>query len=323
MVESRAEVVFARLRREFGDRVRRAVPLAPFTSARIGGPADALLAVRSKDELARAARLLWSLEVPFRVLGAGSNVLVSDAGYRGVVLLNQAQGVRFEASDDQVLAFAESGASLGALARRCVERGLQGLEWAATVPGTVGGAVVGNAGAHGGDVAGCLAWAEILLQSGQVVQWDAAQLGYGYRTSALKEQRAQGVVLEAVFRLAKASPAELRRRVARFIGHRRNTQPTGASMGSMFKNPPGDAAGRLIEAAGLKGLQVGAAQVSPKHANFFINLGGATAQEVWTLIQQAQREVERQFGIRLELEIELLGEFGSAAVRQGQGEGEG
>jgi|Deesub1362A_J573_1020465.scaffolds.fasta_scaffold02349_3 UDP-N-acetylmuramate dehydrogenase len=322
MVEARTEVIFARLGQEFGERVRMDVPLAPYTSARIGGPADILLTVRSRDELAAAARILWSLDAPFRVLGAGSNVLVSDEGYRGVVVLNQAREVRFERHDGQVLAFAESGASLGALARRCVERGLAGLEWAATVPGTVGGALVGNAGAHGGDIAGSLAWAELLLRSGQVQRWDAQKLGFGYRTSILKRQPGAAVVLEGVFRLHQADPQALRKVVDGFITQRRDTQPSGASMGSMFKNPPGDAAGRLIDAAGLKGLRVGGAQVSTKHANFFINLGEARASDVWALIQRVRREVERQFGVRLELEIELLGAFEAPADLQDHGESE-
>lgn len=292
----------------FGEQLQRQVPLARFTSSRIGGPADYLLPVRSKDELAEAAEALWRIGVPYRVLGGGSNALVADAGYRGVIVLNQARAVRF-LDEGESGVWAESGASFGSLGRRAVARGLGGLTWAATVPGTVGGAVVGNAGAHGGDTAGCLKLAEILQQGEGVQQWTPERLQFGYRTSWLKEHPGQTVVLNATFSLTPADPNQLATEMETYVEHRRTTQPPGASWGSMFKNPPGDHAGRLIEATGLKGLRRGGAEVSQLHANFFVNTGEATAADAWALLTEVRRRVEERHGVVLELEIECLGQW--------------
>lgn len=301
--------VFRALEDRFGERARRNAPLAPYTSARIGGPADLLVVVRSAEELAEAARLLWEHGAPFRVLGGGSNVLISDRGVRGVVLLNQAKASRFENTAEGPRLWAESGAVLGSVARRAVERGWAGLEWAATVPGTVGGAVVNNAGAHDGDIAGCLEVAEILQRPGRREVWPVDRLAYDYRDSWLKRHPGEAVVLSATFRLAASDPGRTRAKMESFVAYRRQTQPPGASWGSMFKNPHGDFAGRLIEAAGLKGYRVGDVQVSTQHANFFVNLGQATAADAWRLIETVRERVREQFGVALELEIELLGDW--------------
>lgn len=293
----------------FRERLQPDAPLARYTSARIGGPADYLLPVRSADELAEAAAKLWELDVPFRVLGGGSNVLVADAGYRGVVVLNQARSVRFEDGPQVV---AESGASFGSIGRRSVDRGLAGLEWAATVPGTVGGAVVGNAGAHGCDTAGALIVAEILQHDKGKELWSVDRLEYGYRTSWLKRNPGRAVVLGGTFRLAQSTTEETRKKMDELVERRRATQPAGASWGSMFKNPPDDFAGRLIEAAGLKGLRRGDAQVSEMHANFFVNQGEATAADVWSLLQEVQARVQAHSGTRLALEIERIGDWPAA-----------
>ncbi len=293
------------LKDAFGEHLRFNEPLARYTAARLGGPAEALLSVRSADALAQAVRLLWETEQPFHILGGGSNVLVSDRGVRGVVLLNRARRVRF--SEQGV--WAESGANLGALARQAAAKGLGGLEWAGGIPGTLGGAVFGNAGAHGGDMAAILQLAEILHQEQGRRHLSPADLGFGYRTSALKRGELPGIVLSASLRLHPRPPEEIRAQMEAYLEQRRRTQPPGASLGSMFKNPPGDYAGRLIEAAGLKGTRIGGAEISPVHANFFVNRGGATAQDVYRLLQLARETVARQFGVTLELEIELLGEF--------------
>jgi len=297
----------AAVRAAFAGRLQEGVSLAGHTSSRLGGPADFLLVVRTAAELAEAARQLWAAGVAFRVLGSGSNVLVADEGVREVVILNEARDMRFEAAE--TTAWAESGASLGVLARLAAERGWSGLEWAATVPGTVGGAVVGNAGAHGADTAGCLALAEILQPEGEIAAWTPERLGYGYRDSWLKRNPGRAVVLSATFQLDPADLHTVKARMAEYAAHRQQTQPAGASMGSMFRNPPGDFAGRLIEAAGLKGLRMGMAEISEKHANFFINCGGAKAADVWGLIQAAQARVLERFGVQLDLEIELLGDW--------------
>ncbi len=286
-------------------------PLARYTSARIGGPADWLAVIESVAALVEAVRAAREEGVPWRVLGSGSNVLVADAGVRGLVIVNKARQVVVREGPTQEV-YAESGASLSSLARRCITRGLAGLEWAVSVPGTVGGAVVGNAGAHGGDVAGVLRSATILEPDGAVAEWPVGRFEYGYRDSFLKRQslHAAHVVLAATFVLAPDDAVELQERAAAYVARRKATQPAGASMGSMFKNPPGDYAGRLVEAAGLKGTQIGGAQISPLHANFFVNTGDATAADVKALIDLAREHVQRRFGVDLELEVELIGEWG-------------
>lgn len=295
------------LRAVFGERLQENVSLAPYTSARIGGPADALVTVSSADELAETMARLWELDVPYVLLGGGSNVLVSDRGLRGVAVLNRARAVRFY-NGDRPRVWAEAGAAFANLARRCASHGLAGLEWAATVPGTVGGAVYGNAGAFGGDMAASLLHAEVLTASGRET-WPVEKFAYGYRTSALKRGEARGIVLSAEFGLQRSTKEAVSAKIAAFSVRRQATQPPGASMGSMFKNPPGDFAGRLIEAAGLKGARIGAAEISPLHANFFINHGQTRAEDVLALIRLAQQTVAEKFGVTLELEIELVGEW--------------
>ena len=303
-----------RLQAEFGSRLQEQVLLARYTAARLGGPADWLLEVRSQAELAHAVRILWEEEFPFHILGGGSNVLVSDQGVRGLVLLNRARKVMFAVNRTPPMVWAESGANFGLIARQAAQHGLSGLEWAAGIPGTLGGAVVGNAGAHGADMTSNLHVAEILHRIEQTPAssaqqtWTQTELAYGYRTSTLKEHPGQSVVLSAWLTLQPSTVADVQAKMDEFVAYRRRTQPLGASLGSMFKNPPGDYAGRLIEAAGLKGARSGGAEISPAHANFFINHADAKAEDLLRLIELAQKEVLRQFGVALELEIELLGE---------------
>ena len=296
-------------RRAFGERLQEGVPLARFTSSRTGGSADFLVEIHSAGELQETAIALWKIGESFRVLGGGSNVLVADEGVREVVVLNQARRARFDQAGRHPGVRAESGASLGGLARRAAARGFLGLEWAATVPGTVGGAVVGNAGAHGADVAKSLMTAEILQRNHRIEAWPVERLEYGYRTSWLKRHPGEAVVLMATFRLELSTPAVARAKVEANVEYRQATQPPGASWGSMFKNPPGDFAGRLLEAAGMKGVKVGQAEISQHHANFFINQGGASASDVARLLIESRRRVREAAGIDLELEIELVGEW--------------
>ena len=290
----------------FGGSLRQGASLAPYTSARIGGAADVLIEVRSAQELADAARSLWQRGLAFRVLGGGSNVLVADGGVREVVILNRARAKRFFVSESGPAVRAESGASLGTLARQSAARGWAGLEWATGVPGTLGGAVFGNAGAHGGDMSGSLKLAEILQQDGREESWPVERLEFAYRSSILKRKPGP-IVLAATLALAESNADACKARIKRFNEQRERTQPAGASMGSMFKNPPGDYAGRLLDEAGLKGLRIGKARISDKHANFFMNEGGAQAEDVAGLIHTARQRVKERFGIELELEIELLG----------------
>lgn len=301
------DVLFARL----GDRVKENVSLAPYTSARIGGPADILITVTSADELARTIKLLWKEEIPYTILGGGSNVLISDRGIRGVVILNRAKGVRFH-NDEEPSVTAESGVIFSNLANRCASKGLSGLEWAAAVPGTIGGAVYGNAGAFGGDVAGSLIWAELLTRNGRE-KFAAEQMAYGYRTSILKRGELDAVVLSAQLRLNVSTREEVTASIQQFSAHRKATQPAGASMGSMFKNPDGDYAGKLIESAGLKGTRIGNVEVSPIHGNFFITHEPTRAEDIRALIRLVQSTVREKHGVDLELEIELIGEWDTQA----------
>jgi UDP-N-acetylmuramate dehydrogenase len=291
----------------FGKRLQENVLLAPYTSARIGGPADALLSVASADELAETVSRLWELDIPYLILGGGSNVLVSDRGVRGVVVLNRAKAVHFD-KGSRPRVRAESGVVVANLARRAASHGLAGLEWAAAVPGTIGGAVYGNAGAFGGDMAGSLIHAELLTAQGREI-WPVEKMKYDYRTSVLKRQTLKVVVLTAELHLEHSTRDTVSVKISEFSGRRKATQPPGASMGSMFKNPPGDFAGRLIEAAGLKGRRIGTAEISPVHANFFVNHGQTKAEDVRALVTLAQKTVAEKFGVNLELEIELIGEW--------------
>jgi UDP-N-acetylmuramate dehydrogenase len=292
---------------KLGDKVKENVALAPYTSARIGGPADVLITAESADELARILKLLHKLEMDYLLLGGGSNVLVSDRGVRGVVVLNRAKGVRFHTGDEPSVTV-ESGVIFSNLANRCAAKGLAGLEWAATVPGTLGGAVYGNAGAFGGDIAGSLIWTELLTENGRE-KFTSEQMGYGYRTSILKRGELDAIVLAAELRLQNSTKEEVTVKIEQFGAHRKATQPPGASMGSMFKNPNGDYAGKLIEAAGLKGARIGNAEVSPLHGNFFINHGATKAEDIRALIELVMKTVKEKQGVDLELEIELVGEW--------------
>ncbi|WP_299027491.1 UDP-N-acetylmuramate dehydrogenase [uncultured Thermanaerothrix sp.] len=297
------------LRSLFGERLRQDVPLANYTSARVGGKGDFVLTVQSAEELETSARHLWDLEVPFVILGSGANVLISDRGVREVVILNRAQRFDIHTEQEPPTVWAESGASLGLIARTLARHGLSGLEWAATIPGTVGGAIYGNAGAHGQDMAGTLILAEILHREHGKAIWPCERLEYGYRTSYLKKHPGEAVILSGLLRLSRNTRENVQAQMEAFIAYRKRTQPPGASMGSVFKNPPGNYAGRLIEQAGLKGTRVGGVEVSPIHANFFIAYEGATASDYWHLICLVRQKVFETFGLHLELEIERIGDW--------------
>jgi len=297
------------LRTAFGDRLQENVVMANYTTAHVGGPADAMLILHTATEIENTVLRLWEMGVPFQLLGAGSNVLVSDKGVRGLVIINHARNVKIDAHSASPSVWAESGANLGGIARQVVLRGLGGLEWASTVPGTLGGAVYGNAGAHDGDIAGNLLLAEILHHKDGRVSWPVEKFEYDYRTSSLKRHPGQCVVLAARLKLSYSESDLVQQKMDEFSTKRRQTQPPGASMGSMFKNPAGDHAGRLIEAAGLKGTRIGGVEISHVHANFFVNNEHATANDITRLIDLAQKKVHDQFGIKLELEIEKLGEW--------------
>lgn len=293
----------------FGSRLQQDYPLAALTTARVGGVARYYLVAQSAEELAADVQFLWAEDVPIYVLGNGSNVLISDAGLDAVVIHNMAKNISVTVDDTQPFITAESGANLGTIARVAAQNGLTGLEWASTIPGSLGGAVYGNAGAHGGDMQHNLILANILHRNKGYLSLSAEQMEYGYRSSILKRDPVKSVVLSAQLSVAKGDATTIKAMMDENAAKRRRTQPPGASMGSMFKNPEGDSAGRLIEAAGLKGTTIGDAQVSLIHANFMINTGNATAGDIHRLILLVQKTVREKFAIDLDLEIELLGDW--------------
>ena len=295
------------LRKQFSGQVQENISLAPYTSARIGGPADYLITAHSADDLANAARVCWAAGEAMLLLGAGSNLLISDEGFRGVAILNKAKDVQFHPGPEPMV-WVESGVNFSNLAHRCATQGFSGLEWAATIPGTVGGAVYGNAGAFGGDTAHDLLRAEILTET-ERTWWPTEKMEYAYRSSRLKRNEIKSLILSAEFRLKNSDAGAIQTTITELTARRKASQPPGASMGSMFKNPAGDFAGRLIEAAGLKGTRIGSAEISALHANFFVNHGQTRASDVKALIELAQKTVKEKFAVDLELEVELVGEW--------------
>jgi UDP-N-acetylmuramate dehydrogenase len=289
------------------------VPISRYTSARVGGQAEMLVTVNSAQELQLAADLAYSQSVPYFVLGGGSNIIVADEGISGLVILNKAKKVSFRHSGASVVCTAESGMNLSALTRKCIAKGLGGLEWAIGVPGTVGGAVVGNAGAHGGDMNDNVLSVLIWEPGTGVRRYTRREMAYGYRTSALKQEQGQDtarrVVLEAELQLTPEATDVLAGRSEAFTAKRKQSQPAGATVGSMFKNPEHYYAGYLIDAAGLKGFRVGGVQISEKHANFFVNDEDANAEDIRALIAEAWNAVRDKFGVEMELEVELVGDW--------------
>ncbi|HEX9076125.1 MAG TPA: UDP-N-acetylmuramate dehydrogenase, partial [Anaerolineae bacterium] len=268
--------------------------LARHTTFRIGGPADLWVEAKQISDLINWVGQARRNAVPVFVLGNGSNVLVLDKGIRGLVIENHCDGVELKLIDpDRAVLHAESGASLPLVANRLARQGWSGLEWAIGIPGTIGGAVVGNAGAHGSSMADHLLVAAVLDAHGTVHELPKTDLGFGYRQSRFKHSRRE-IILTADFELNRTDSQGCIARMNEYTAHRRRTQPTEASVGSMFKNPPGDFAGRLIELAGLKETRVGNVEVSPVHANFFVNHGGATARDVMELIETVRRRVREK-----------------------------
>ncbi|MEA3408335.1 MAG: UDP-N-acetylmuramate dehydrogenase [Chloroflexota bacterium] len=295
--------------RGYGGRVKVGEPLSRYTSFGIGGPADLLVVANEVQEMEDLVTMARSAAIPLLVLGRGTNVLVADAGVRGLVIINACQGFFWE---EEGLLVAHSGTLLTKLARWTVRQGWSGLEWAVGIPGTLGGAVVGNAGAYGGDMAGTVRWVRVLDVGGTVRRLDVEELGYGYRTSALKrrgDEKYPRIVLDVALQLEAGDPEALQRKVLHITRRRRSHIPDGASAGSVFKRTVQYPAGFLIDQVGLKGFRIGDAEISTKHANFFMNAGRATAADMRELIERAQQEVRDAFAQELEPEIEFLGEW--------------
>lgn len=282
----------------YAGEVRWNEPMAAHTSLKVGGPADAMIFPRSVDEVAAFMRL----RLPYFVLGAGSNLIVRDGGIAGVVLHLKHLRQIVQAGPDTLVAGA--GASYPRLSVYAQKHGLSGLAFAAGIPGTVGGAVAMNAGIPNYETAAVLKEVTVVDHSGAVTSHKTETIHFEYRHGRLPV----GVVTSATFGLTPASPEAIQAEMERLLTARRETQPLSLpNVGSVFKNPPGDFAGRLIERVGLKGERVGDAQISPRHANFIVNLGQATARDVLALIHTIGQRVERECGIALELEAKIVG----------------
>lgn len=288
-----------------GDRVRFDAPLSRHTSLRIGGPADAIVAPETRPELQRLLALCAFHGLPHLVLGGGFNTLVLDSGVEGVVIQLQ----RFRALEERPggAIRAEAGVSHATLTRFCVERGLAGLEFGAGIPGTIGGWTAMNAGVREREVRDATLEVEVMTPTGSWVRHlQKDSLRFVYR--ALRGLAPRSVILSTLFAVALSTPERVKAEVDRHLSKRSSTQPLDVpSCGSVFKNPPGDFAGRLIEAAGLKGSRVGGAEISTVHANFIVNRGGATAADVLALIDRARAEVRARSGIALEPEVRIVG----------------
>jgi UDP-N-acetylmuramate dehydrogenase len=278
-------------------------PLAEYTSFRIGGPAMFLAVPSDREDLRAALAFARSEGLTVHLLGGGSNTLVRDGGLRGIAIrLDGFQSL--ERCGDTVVAGA--GVRISRLLAFCCRQGLSGLEILSGVPGTVGGAVWGNAGAWGGQTADPLSEVEILTAAGDTQVLPRAAIPFRYRASGLP---VGSVVVQASFALAPGDPTTIRRRISGYLVRRNASQPVEfRSAGSIFKNPPGDYAGRLVELAGLKGTRIGNAMISAKHGNYIVNLGGARAADVLALVRLAQERVRATAGIDLDLEIKVVGD---------------
>ncbi len=335
------ETVHNELQPHFGGRVRRNEPLSRHCTFGVGGPADIWVSLDTRDELIRLVSMTAERRWPLLIVGNGTNTLYADLGVRGIVARIALDAYTIEQDGpDTAMLVAEAGISWPKLLNGLAAKGWGGLEFGPGIPGTLGGGVISNAGAHNSDLGTVLQWVEVLDARGsegeddsfsppQVRRYTREDIDLGYRHSRFRTGRsiqfdAQGypivppreliepaeIIMQLGVRLHRESPEKLKERIEAYKLHRKQTQPPQQSAGSVFKNPPGDFAGRLIEQAGMKGTKHGRAQISQRHANFIVNLGGASAADVVALIVEARRRVQEQFGVALELEVELRGEWG-------------
>lgn len=288
------------------DNVYRNEPMKNHTTFRIGGPADYYLCPHSAKEIQKVVEICREEKIPYFILGNGSNLLVSDKGYRGAViqLWKNVSDIRV----DGCLIEAKAGASLAKIAALALEEGLTGMEFAAGIPGTLGGAVVMNAGAYGGEMKDILKEALVMDEEGKILTLEKENLKLGYRTSIVKEKGY--IVLAAVLELQPGNREDIRKLMEDLKQRRAEKQPLDMpSAGSTFKRPEGYFAGKLIMDAGLRGFSVGGAQISEKHCGFVVNTGEASASDVWNLIREVQKRVRENSGVELETEVKFLGEF--------------
>lgn len=280
------------------------------TSWRIGGPARYYAEVHQVEDAQALATWAYRIGLELIWMGGGTNLLVRDIGFAGIIARYRAQSWKLDTQDDTAMLWIESGASMITLARRMGSLGWAGLEWAEGIPGSVGGAVFGNAGSYGSDIAAILQGITLLLD-GNVTEWSASQMEFGYRRSVLKDGTVKiancpPLILSARMRLHKGDPYVLATTMARIAAERKSKTPLGNSCGSVFKNPVGYSAGQLIDQAGLKGTRLGNAEISQRHANHIMNLGGASSADVLGLIAIAQETVRNKFGVNLELEVRVI-----------------
>jgi UDP-N-acetylmuramate dehydrogenase len=311
------------IQRRIGVKTSRDEPLARFTTMRVGGPADLFATVHNAHELRALVRFARTRELPHLILGRGSDVVIADGGVRGLVIQVRAEGSR--TVDDRYTA--EAGVQMARAATETQRAGLTGLEFGLAIPGTVGGAVWANAGAHDADVAGVLESARVLAADGTETIVPATELGLSYRDSRFKQPAREAesavpgtsddpaggprdVVVDATFRLVPADPETIKARLDEIRHWRQAHQPLGLpSAGSVFRNPEGDSAGRLIEAAGMKGTRIGGAVISEKHANFIVNDQKGSAADVRRLAERVRAEILARDGVALEFEIEFVGDW--------------
>lgn len=286
--------------------VRIDEPMSKHTTFRIGGAADIFVEISTVEEARIIVNHCRTKEIPYYILGNGSNILVGDKGYRGVVIQIYKNMNQVTVDGNQI--YVQAGALLSKIAREALANELKGVEFAAGIPGTVGGAIVMNAGAYGGEMKDVLTSVTVLDSEGEIVRIHAEDLALGYRTSILEEKGY--VALEAVISLEEGNKVEIEARMEELKVQRVTKQPLEfPSGGSTFKRPEGYFAGKLIQDAGMRGFAIGDAQVSEKHSGFVVNKGNATAADVLELVQKVTQKVEEEFGVTLELEIKRIGEF--------------
>ena len=285
-------------------------PMADHTTFRVGGPADLMVIPENVEQLRQAIRLCRDASIPWYVIGNGSNLLVSDKGYRGVVIkiCRNMDLIEKEEKGGRLRVRAGAGVLLATLARSVCDDGWTGFEFATGIPGTLGGGITMNAGAYGGEMSQILSGVTVLTAQGAIEEWPADRLELGYRKSRIQKEEA--IALEAVMEFEKGDIGQIRETVRSLAAERRKKQPLEyPSAGSTFKRPEGYFAGKLIQDAGLKGYRVGGAQVSEKHSGFVINADHATAADIYQLMRDVGAIVYKKFGVRLEPEVRLLGEF--------------
>ncbi len=299
------EAIAEYLRKETGGKVSVNEPMKKHTTFRIGGPADILFVPSSLDDLRKALSLATEREIPITVIGGGSNLLVRDSGIRGIVIKIDGALDYMSIEDGRILA--GSGTPLSALSRAAAEAGISGMEFCAGIPGTVGGAVAMNAGAHGSFMEDIILKVRAMGSDGGIKEFAVEECGFGVKSSRFQNELL--IITEVEFRAVPGDKEEIKRRISDYLRSRREKQPlTLPSAGCIFRNPSGGGAGRYIDSSGCKGLRVGDAQVSELHANFIVNLGSATCQDVLDLIELVKCRVREKEGVELEPEVRVLGD---------------